>query len=62
MPKVHLAIVGSIKNLVASYVSLYAVVGLIRKIFSDTRELDKLNLTYKSVIKNSQELADAGMA
>ena len=47
----------SVKSLIGAYVGLYAVVGLIRKVFRDTRELDKLRLTYKSVIKDTQELA-----
>lgn len=50
-------LINNLKGLIGSYVSLYAIVGLVRKIFSDTRELDKLNLTYKSVIKNTDELA-----
>lgn len=48
--------ISSVKGLAASYLSLYSIVALVRKIFSDTRELDKIRLTMSSVIKSTTEL------
>jgi tape measure domain-containing protein len=47
----------SVAKLGAAYFSLNTVVNLVKQVFRDTKELDKLKLIFKSFIKDTQELA-----
>lgn len=47
----------SIKSLVGTYLSLYSIVNLVKNIFENTRALDTLTFSYKTLIKDSKEFA-----
>jgi tape measure domain-containing protein len=47
----------SVMGVAAAYFSLNQAVGLVQKIFRDTKELDKIKLIFNSFIKDTQELA-----
>lgn len=50
-------LIGSVKNLIVSYFGLYQIVRIVKKIFQDTRVIDQMNFSMKTVIKSSEELA-----
>jgi tape measure domain-containing protein len=45
--------------LAGSYLSLYGAWNLVKNIFTTTKELDSLSLSYKTIIKDSNELSGA---